>query len=176
LFNAFTQFGDGSSGFGALGISGSALLIQLVTFILAFFILRRFAFKPILKVLNDRREAINKGINLGDEMQKQQKKLDETVTKSLREARNQADAIMAEAQDAARAAARDNEEKSRLKADAIIKEAEERIEQEAMRVRHELEKELVGLVSSATEVIIDEKVDATKDAKLIDRALKGQKA
>jgi F-type H+-transporting ATPase subunit b len=168
LFNAFTQFGDGSSGFGALGISGSALLIQLVTFILAFFILRRFAFKPILKVLNDRREAINKGINLGDEMQKQQKKLDETVTKSLREARNQADA--------ARAAARDNEEKSRLKADAIIKEAEERIEQEAMRVRHELEKELVGLVSSATEVIIDEKVDATKDAKLIDRALKGQKA
>jgi hypothetical protein len=31
-------------------------------------------------------------------------------------------------------------------------------------------------VSDATEAIIDEKVDAKKDAQLIDRALKGQKA
>ena len=39
-----------------------------------------------------------------------------------------------------------------------------------------LEKELVGLISDATEAIIEEKVDARKDAQIIERALKGQRA
>jgi len=71
---------------------------------------------------------------------------------------------------------REAEDKARAKAAGILTEAEQRIVAETKRARKQLEGELVGLISDATEVIIGEKIDATKDAQLIDRALQGQKA
>lgn len=168
-------FGEtSSSGIGALGINGQAFLIQLVTFVLAYFLLRKYAFAPILKVLTERRQTIEQGVKLGEEMREERAKLDDEISKTLQEARQQADGILADAHDSARDAAREAEEKARTKADNIIADAHTRTEQDAQRVRRELEKELVGLISDATEVIIDEKVDAKKDAALIDKALKGR--
>jgi len=64
-----TQFAaETSSGIGALGVDGRALVIQLVTFALAYWVLRRFAFKPILKVLQDRRDLIESGVQIGEQM------------------------------------------------------------------------------------------------------------
>lgn len=171
-----TYFAAESSaqGIGALGFNPQVFLIQLTTFILAYLVLRRFAFGPILKVLDKRRETIEKGVNLGEEMQKERAQLESQVREQLRDARKEADEIVAQAHDAARERTRKAEEQARAKADGIVAEAQERIQHEARQVRRELEKELVGLVSDATETIIDEKVDAKKDAALIDRALKGQ--
>ncbi len=164
-----------TSGLGALGISGQALLIQLVTFVLVFLVLRKFAFKPIIKVLTRRRELIESGVQLGEDMQKQRAELDKTVAAKLREARLQADTIMHDAQDAARQATTEAEEKARQKADAIQADAHSRAELEVGQMRKALMSEVAGLVSEATEAIIDEKVDARKDSALIDRALQGQK-
>ncbi|MDB5184397.1 MAG: hypothetical protein JWN38_205 [Candidatus Saccharibacteria bacterium] len=174
---SFTNFGaDSSSGIGALGVSGSALLIQLITFLLAYFVLRKYAFKPILKVLAERRETIESGVNLGEEMQKERVELERKVKAALTDARKQADAIVSDAQDAAREAIRGAETKASEKADNILAEAHSRAEQDIARMRRELEVELVGLVSDATEAIIDEKLDTKKDAALISRSLKEQQA
>ncbi len=177
MLTMLTQFGadESSSGIGALGISGSSLLIQLVTFVLAYLVLRKYAFAPILKVLNDRRETIEKGVKLGEEMQKERAELDKKVTAELHKARNEADGILAEANDTAKSTIRSAEDKAREKAAGIVKEAEANAEQAVKRARKALESELVGLISDATEAIIDEKVDAKKDAVLIDRALAGQR-
>jgi F-type H+-transporting ATPase subunit b len=167
-----TQFADSSSGIGALGFSGQAFLIQLVTFILAYLVLRRYAFGPILRALKQRRETIASSVELTEQLQKEKAELEEKVEKSLHEARQQADTIIAGAQDTARQTVREAEDKARDKAAQIVKEADSRIAQDAARVRQALEKEVVGLISEATEVIIDEKIDAKKDAALIERALK----
>ena len=165
-------FGSSSSGLGALGVDGRAFVIQLITFVLAYLVLRRWAFGPIIKVLRERRDKIEQGVKLGEQMQKEKAELEDKVTKTLHETRQEADGIIAGAQDAARQAIREAEDKARDKAAGIIKEAESRIVQDTSRARQQLEKELVGLISDATEAIIDEKVDAKKDAELIDRALK----
>jgi F-type H+-transporting ATPase subunit b len=168
-------FGESSSsGLGALGVDGTAFLIQLITFVLAFFVLRRYAFEPILTVLRERREKIESGVKLGEEMQRERTKLDSEIEEKLRSARAEADGIIASAQDNGRQVIREAEDKAREKADGIIDAAEGRIKQDTARARKELEKELVGLISDATEAIIEEKVDAKKDAALIDRALKGR--
>lgn len=169
-----THFAESSSGLGALGVDGQAFVIQLITFVLAFLVLRRYAFKPILKVLNERRETIENGVKLGEKMKQEEAKMEAKVEAALHEARQQADGIIAGAQDTGRQAVREAEEKARAKAAGIINEAESRIEQETARARKQLEKEVVGLISDATEAIIDEKVDAKKDAALIERALKGR--
>ena len=53
----------------------------------------------------------------------------------------------------------------------MLRDATLRIEREMQTARQALRKEMLGLVAEATEVIIDEKLDAKKDAGLIERAL-----
>ena len=173
-----THFAETSeaSGIGALGVDGKAFVIQLITFVLAFLVLKKFAFKPIMKVLDERRQVIDSGVPLGEEMKQERVKLDQKVAEELSEARQQADGILATAQDNARELVREAEDKAKTKAEGIITEAKVRIDQETVRARTTLQKEMVNLVSEATEVIIGEKVDAKKDAALVERALKGQKA
>jgi len=167
---------ESASGIGALGVDGRAFLIQLTTFVLLFLVLRKYAFKPIIKVLNERRDTIESGVKLGEEMQKENEKLDAKIAKILQDTRTEVDTILNDAQEASRQTVREAEDKARQKAAGILKEAESRIEQDTARARQQLEKELVGLVSDATEAIIGEKVDAKKDAQLIERALKEQRA
>ncbi len=174
MLQTLTIFSDSSSGLGALGVDGKAFVIQLITFVLAFLVLRRWAFKPILKVLDERRGTIESGVKLGEEMQKERKQLDAQVAEELHAARVQADAVVTAAHDTARQTVRQAEATARQKADGIVADAKERTVQDIARARKQLEGELVGLISDATEAIIDEKVDARKDATLLDKALKRQ--
>lgn len=176
MLSLFTQFGDSSSGIGALGLNLQSFLIQLGTFIIAFLVLKKWAFKPILKVLNERRETIEKGVELGEEMQKEKAAFEDKVAKALADARKEADAIVAGAHSQSREAIREAEDKAREKAEGIIAEAQDRINQDTARARQKLEKELVGLIAETTEAVIGEKVDAAKDTALIDKALKEQSA
>jgi F-type H+-transporting ATPase subunit b len=167
-----TQFADSSSGLGSLGIDGKAFVIQLVTFLLAFWVLKHWAFGPIIKLMEQRRQTIEDGVKLGEDMRKERAELEAQVEKKLHEARRQADGIIAEAEETGRETVREAETKAHDKAEGILVEAKRRTEQEVARARKQLESDIVSLISDATEAIIEEKVDAQKDAVLIDKALK----
>jgi len=177
MITVLTQFAaDDSGGIGALGIDSKALIIQLVTFLLAFLVLKKFAFEPIVKMMEQRRQTIEQGVELGEQMKKDQVALEAKVDETIRKARKEADGIIAAAQETSRDTVREAEAKAQEKAAGVLKDAEERIKTETQQARKKLEGELVGLISDATEAIIGEKVDAKKDAALIDRALQEQKA
>ena len=165
---------SGASGIGALGIDGKALVIQLVTFALAFLVLKKWAFGPIVRIMDERRKTIEAGVELGEQMKKDKVALEAKVAEELAKARQEADGIVASANESGRQSIRDAEAKAAEKAAVIVKEGEERAKTEMARARKALESEIVGLVSAATEAIIGEKVDAKKDAALIDAALKGR--
>ena len=172
----FTYAADSSSGIGSLGIDGKAFIIQLITFALAFWVLQHWAFKPIVKIMDQRRKTIEEGVSLGEQMKKDKAALEAKVAQELAKARAEADGIIAEANESARQAVREAEEKAQEKAAIIVKEGQDRATSEMVRARKKLEGEILGWVSDATEAIIGEKVDAKKDADIIDRALKEQKA
>ena len=176
LPNISTNFADSSSGLGALGIDGKAFIIQIVTFLLAFWVLQHFAFKPIVALMNQRRKTIEEGVELGEQMKKDKAALDAKVADELAKARVQADGIIAGANETARQTIREAEENAVKKADAIVQEGQERAASEMARARKQLESQIVGWVSDATEAIIGEKVDASKDAAIVERVLKEQKA
>lgn len=172
MINLITLFAAESAESGLLGLNVHEFVVQLITFILAILVLMKFAVKPINKILDERRETIDKGVKLGEQMQKEQAELEKKVAKALRDARAQADEIIASAQDRGRQVVAEAEEGARKKAEGIVAAAEDRIKQDALVARRKLEKELVGLIAETTEAIIDEKVDAKKDASLINKALK----
>ena len=170
-----TQFGDSSSGIGALGVNVSAFVVQLLTFLLALWLLQRFAFKPILKVLTERRSLIENGVKLGEEMKKQQSALEQKTASVLHDARSKADAMLTQSEHQARQIIQTAEDKAREKSDAVVAEADGRIAQDVAKARRQLESEMINLVSEATEIIIHEKVDTKKDAALIQTALRGER-
>ena len=179
MFETVTYFASeasSESGIGALGVDGKAFIIQLVTFVLAFLVLKRYAFGPIVKIMDQRRKTIEDGVNLGEQMKKDQAALEAKTADELAKARAEADGIIAAANETSRQAVREAEDKARDKAAGILDAADQRIAAETQRARKQLESELVTLISEATETIIGEKVDAQKDAQLIDRALKEQRA
>lgn len=176
MFLPFTQFGESASGIGTLGVDVKALIIQLVSFVLAFLVLKKWAFEPIVKIMQQRRETIDQGVSLGEAMKKEKAELEAKVAGVLADARKEADAIMSGAHSQAREALREAEEKAREKTEAILAEAQERISQDTKRARAKLEKELVGLIAETTEAVVGEKMDASKDAALIDKALKERTA
>lgn len=163
-----------SSGGLPLGLDLKAFIFQLITFVLLFFLLKKFAFKPIVKLLNQRHQVIEDGVRMGLKMEKEKAKLDETIAKAMRDARVEADKIIATGHKEAREIIREAEKTAQRKAESIIADAEVRINEESEQARRKLEKDIVALVSDATEAIVGEKVDPKKDAELIDKILKGR--
>ncbi len=176
LFFAAEKAAEASdSPLAALGVDGKSFLIQLTTFLLVLLVLKRFAFKPITKLLDQRRKVIDDGVKMGLRMEKEKAKLDGEITKVMRDARQEADKIIGNGQKEAREIIREAEKVGQRKVDTMILDAEARIGEETEQAKRKLEKEIVGLVSEATEAIVEEKVDAAKDAKIIDKVLKGRK-
>ncbi|HSX47421.1 MAG TPA: F0F1 ATP synthase subunit B [Patescibacteria group bacterium] len=171
MFNSGFYLANSSSGISALGFNGKDFIIQLITFVLAYFVLRRYAFDPIRKALTRRKETIENGVKLEAQLQKEKAELEQKVEKTLHDSRVKADGIVASANDSARQAIRQAEEQARDKASAIIKDAENTIVQNTNKARSNLESELVGLISEVSGAVIEEKVDAKKDEELIKRNL-----
>ncbi|MBA2279580.1 F0F1 ATP synthase subunit B [Candidatus Saccharibacteria bacterium] len=172
VYFAATETAEHASEGLPLGLSPQAFMIQLITFILIFFLLKRFAFEPIVKMLDKRHKVIEAGVKHGLEMEKEREKLEQETAKIVREARHDADAIISDAQKEGREMVREAEKTAHKKTENMLTDAEARINEEAEQARRKLEREIVGLVSEATEAVVEEKVDAKKDAALIDRAIK----
>lgn len=179
MINVITQFaaeeaGAEATGLAALGIDFRAFAIQLVTFLFVYLILRRFVFKPVVRLLNNRQETIEQGVKLTSQLANQKEELDKEVAEARKQARKEAEKIVADSHAQASAMIKDAEEAAQAKAEAVMKDAQQKIADEASRARRDLEREMVDLVVSATEKVTGEKLDAKKDNTLINNALKGQ--
>ena len=117
MLSAFGQFATSSGGLGALGLNVSSFVVQLITFIIALLVLKRWAFKPILKIMKERQETIEKGVKLGEEMKKERQELAQKVTEEISKARQKADTILTEATEEAKEATRKAETEALNKAD-----------------------------------------------------------
>ncbi len=166
---------DSGSPLAALGVDGKSLIFQLITFVLVFLILKKFAFKPITKMLVERRRVIADGILLGEQMEQEKANLDIKSNTVIREARHEADKIIAIAHKESRELIMAAEKDAKVKVEAIIKDADARIGEDADRARRAVEKDIIGLVSEATEAVVHEKVDSKKDSAVIDKVLKDRK-
>lgn len=176
--SVLTQFASESAesaeGFAALGFDPKAFLIQFITFLLVFYILNRFVFSRIVTMLENRREAVEEGLRLTTEMQSERDKLEQEVIESRKQSRKEADHVLAKSHERAGAIIKEAEDKAQAKADSMMLDAKKRITEESARARRKLESEVVDLVIDATEAVTHERLDAKKDAKLIEEAMKGR--
>ncbi len=162
-----------SEGIAALGIDPIAIGAQLLTFLVLFIVVKKFALSGIVKNLQKRHEDINRGLHLTAEMDKQKAELDARVEDALKAARKEADLIIADAHAETGKMVQAAEEKANSRADEILRAAEGKIERDITEARNGLKKEMAGLITEATEAILGTKLDAGADRKLVEDYLKG---
>jgi F-type H+-transporting ATPase subunit b len=147
------------------------LIAQVVNFTIVLLVLYKFAYRPILKMLNDRTQKIEKGLKDAEDANKKITELENRDKAMLAEAKKETQKIMASAE----AMAKKNQEEiiaeAKNQAEKIMAEAKKKIEEEKTKMVSEVKAEVAGLVVAATEKVLNEKIDSTKDKKIIENAL-----
>lgn len=155
---------------GQLGIDWRLLLSQAVNFFLLLVALRLLVYKPLIKLLRDRRERIEEGLAKADEADRRLLEVDEIGKGKLKEAEAAALGILRRTEGEAK------ELEAKLLAEIKRKEAEEVANTERMlrakeeAAQREMEKEAASLVRKAiirTVELSPEKVDDALIAKAV---------
>lgn len=172
--NPIIQFGaeQASGGLGALGINLQGFLFQLITFVFVLLLLRKLVYGRLVDTLETRRKAVIDSLDNAKEAAAALEKTNERTAELLKEARQEASEIVSLAQKEAVKAIEAAEMKATKKADHIVEQAEARIHSDIAAARLGLQSELIGLVATATEKVIEQKLDLKSDAKLIKEALR----
>ena len=156
-----------------LGINGKMLLAQIVNFFILLYVLKRFAYGPILKMLEERSEKIEKGISDSEKAQKKLTEIEEKERKVLAKAKIEAQGIIAKSEEVAERNKKEILEDARIKAEKIMTDTESKIDEERGRMLGEVKKEVAELVMLATEKIVGEKANNEKDREIINEVIKG---
>jgi F-type H+-transporting ATPase subunit b len=160
-----------SGGLGALGIDGPSLLYQVINFALLFFLLKRFAFPPIMKILDQRRQTIEESLKTPQAIELRNEQLLREQASLLESAQDASGKILADARSESEALLKEAETKARFQSQQLIADAEAMIQARAQEVRFELRREAGHLIAQATKKIIGEKIDEKHDQSLIESAL-----
>lgn len=157
--------------FTSLGLNAKMLIAQIINFAILLYVLHRFVYKPILRMLTDRTERIEKGLAQAEAAQKKldvvMEKEREILADAKREARDIVAAAQKQAQDnRAQLVAAAQEETARMIADTRAQ-----MEKQKAQLEEEMRKDVAALVVDAVDRVIGERVDRATDKSIIANAL-----
>ncbi len=127
--------------FKSFGVEPILLLAQIVNFLVIVFLLKKFFYGPVVKMLADRRARIEESLKNADEIEKRLEETDLKVKKAFEEARANAQAIMQDAKSEAKRIVDAATEEGHKITESALTEARSQIELERLRVQKELQAE-----------------------------------
>lgn len=160
----------------ALGINVGFLVMQIINFGIVFFVLSAWVYKPLMNMLETRREAIAKGVEdarvaaeaRANAEEEAEKILTEARTKALHETRGITDRADEQAKEIVKAA---EARAGKARADALAE-----VEQERVRVLGEVRGQVAALAVAAAQKLIGEALDTKRQRALIDDFFSGVKS
>src|SRR5215210_5461770 len=168
-----TLLAASDSGGGSFLVSPSLGLMiwTLLAFGITLYLLNKLAYPRIAQALDRRRVAVEESINAA---QRAKQEADELLTEyraRLREAREQADDIVARARKAAENLADETKAQASKQREELLAGARRDIEHETRRALDELRKEVADLTVTATEKITRKSLSEDDHRRLIEEAL-----
>ena len=147
------------------------ILTQALGFIILVVVLRRFAWGPVLRVLDDRRERIAGEFQRIEQSKAQIEALQRDYQTRLAhieaEARQQIQTAVAEG----RRVSQEIQEQARAQAAQLMAQTRENVQIEIAKAKLELRDRVARLALEATERLLEQKLDAAKDEQLVLRYL-----
>jgi F-type H+-transporting ATPase subunit b len=160
--------------------SGGSFLVQpgiglmvwtLVVFVGAMVLLSRLAFPRIAEALDKRQRMIEDSIDVAEKTKAEAEGLLDEYRERLKEARVQAEEIVARANKAAQVHERESTEEARRKREELMAQARRDIEAETRRAIQEIRREVADLTVMATEKVTRKSLSADDQERLVKEAL-----
>jgi F-type H+-transporting ATPase subunit b len=147
------------------------MIWTIVCFAITFFVLKRYAFGPIQKTIDERRERIRSSVQEAEHARAEARKLLEEHKQLIGRAKSEAGEILAEARKVAesqRERAREEVEADRQRR---LEETRKQIEAETVRALEQIRSEVAELTLLATEKVTGKVLDRDDHRKLIEDAI-----
>ncbi len=149
------------------------ILIQLIATILLFVVIRFFFWKPITKILESRRDAIDKALDDANKSKENARQIEAELQEELSKAKIQVKELLDKA-----------ERDGNLRREAIINDAKEEarrrlenleveLEQEKKNMEKDIKKQIVDIAFLAAEKIVAKEINQDKYLDVVDDILKG---
>jgi F-type H+-transporting ATPase subunit b len=158
-------------GIADLGINIPVLLGQMLSFIFLLVVLRLFVYKPVLKILDERRARIQEGLQAAERGREQGAEAARAAAAQLDEARREGQQVVANAQQVAQRLQEEARVQAQQQQEAMLERARVEIQQERDAAIAELRKEFADLTITAAEKVIGQSLDRQAHQRLIEQAL-----
>jgi len=147
-----------------LGIDPALLVAYIINFVILLILLRLFLYKPVLKMLNERRQKIQESLEQADKVRQEAEIQQAEFQRELEEARKTS-------QEAAARAAQETEKmreailaEARKEAEQIREQARQQIDVERQQTLVELQRQVADLAVELTRKVIGETVTVDEQA------------
>lgn len=136
---------------------------MLVIFGIVLFILKKFAWGPILKALKDREHSISDALNSAEKARKEVAGLKAANDQILTEARREKDIILKEARDIKDKIIADAKIQANAEAQKSIEYAKQQIEAEKTAAINDIKKQVAELSVNIAEKVIKKQLESSQD-------------
>jgi F-type H+-transporting ATPase subunit b len=154
-----------------LGINLPVLIGQTLSFTFLIVILRLLVYKPVLAMLDERRERIREGLNAADRGREQAVEAERAAQEQIEAARREGQNIVANAQQIAQRLQEEGRAQALQQQEVMLERARSEIQLERDAAISELRREFADLTITAAEKVIGQSLDRTAHQRLIDQAL-----
>lgn len=157
---------------GGLEISWGTTLYSLVVFIILFLLLRRYAFGPLLNVMQTRQEKVESELAEAEKNRKEAEALLAQQREEMENVRREAKGILERAQQTADQQAEDVMAQARKEAERVMSEAQREIEREKELAIAQLRDQVGTLSVMIASKIIEKELDEAAQKTLVDEFIK----
>lgn len=126
----------------------------LIAFLAVFFILKKFAWKPILKALTERETGIAQAIASADRVKAEMAKMQSENEKLMQQAREERSAMLKEAKDTRDRMVNEAKDQARIEANKIIADANQQIQQQKMAAITDVKNQIGILAIEVAEKVL----------------------
>jgi F-type H+-transporting ATPase subunit b len=144
----------------------------IVTFLVLVTLLAKFAWRPLMQMLDSRQQAIRKALDDALLAKKELERLEQESMQIVRKARVDAEAIISETRADAERLKEELRQKARSEADGIVRNAERQIQLETARALQQIRNEAVDLSVMIASKIIQRNLSREDNERLIEDALR----
>ena len=148
------------------------LFWTVLIFLILVFLLAKFAWKPILNMVEERTKNIEDALNSAENAKKEMAGLKAENEQIMKEARAERDKIVREAREMKDKIIEESKETAKAEADKILAQARKLIDDEKRAAMNELKDQVASLsIEIAEKILTKELSDKKKQAELIDDIL-----
>ncbi len=144
----------------------------IITFLILLFLLRKFAWKPILGAVSDREEGIKDALASAEKARQEMENLQADNERILKEARAERETMLKEAREMKAKMIADAKDEAQAQASKMIEQAQAAIDSEKKAAMAELKSHVAGLsIEIAEKVVREELSNKDKQLKLVENML-----